>query len=88
MHEHKIYISTGKVNDVLIKGNEIFHKEKELLLEIGLRISPYIVVDDTGMRHLGENGYCTHIGNEWFAYFESSYSKSRINFLEILRGAY
>jgi len=33
----------------------------------------------------GKNGYCTHIGNEWFAWFESTKSKSRINFLELLR---
>jgi hypothetical protein len=31
--------------------------------------------------------FCTHIGNEWFAYFESTGSKSRPNFLEVLRGA-
>jgi hypothetical protein len=42
-------------------------------------------VDDTGARHRGRNGYCTHIGNELFASFESTDSKSRLNFLEILR---
>jgi len=42
-------------------------------------------VDDTGARHQGQNGYCTPIGNEWFAWFSSTESKSRINFLEVLR---
>ena len=37
-------------------------------------------------RHAGKNGFCTHIGNEFFAYFKSSRRKNRINFLEILRG--
>jgi hypothetical protein len=41
-------------------------------------------VDDTGARHEGKNGYCTHIGNEWFAWFKSTESKSRVNFLELL----
>ena len=45
-------------------------------------MSSQIHVDDTGARHNGRNGVCTHIGNEWFAYFESTESKSRINFLE------
>jgi hypothetical protein len=36
--------------------------------------------------HDGENGFCTHVGNDFFAFFESTDSKSRINFLEILRG--
>ncbi len=36
-------------------------------------------------RHRGHNGSCTHIGNELFASFASTESKSRLNFLEILR---
>ena len=48
-------------------------------------MSGYINVDDTGARHKGKTGYCTHIGNEQFAWFESTDSKSRINFLKLLR---
>jgi hypothetical protein len=48
-------------------------------------VSSYVQVDDTGARHQGQTGYCTHIGNDLFAYFESTDSKSRLNFLEILR---
>ena len=33
----------------------------------------------------GHNGYCTPVGNELFASFESTNGKSRLNFLEILR---
>jgi len=79
-------ISSGKINDILIKNKVSFHKEKELLLKTGLEISSYIVTDDTGARHAGQNGYCNHIGNDYFAYFTSTQSKSRINFLKILRG--
>ncbi len=56
------------------------------MLPAGLEVSPYVQVDDTGARHQGHNGYCTHIGNDLFAYFESTDSKSRLNFLEMLRG--
>jgi hypothetical protein len=42
-------------------------------------------VDDTGARHQGQTGSCLHIGNDRFAYFESTDSKSRLNFLSILR---
>ena len=55
-------------------------------MKTGLEISSYIVTDDTGARHAGQNGYCNHIGNDYFAYFTSTQSKSRINFLKILRG--
>ena len=55
---------------------------------VGLQVSGHIHVDDTGARHGGKNGYCTHIGNEWFAWFESTKSKSRVNFLELLRAGH
>jgi hypothetical protein len=55
---------------------------------VGLQVSRHIHVDDTGARHQGKNGYCTHIGNEWFAWFKSTDSKSRINFLQLLRAGH
>lgn len=81
-------ISSGQLNRLLIEHNDIFHHEKDQLLLAGLASSAYIHVDDTGARHRGNNGYCTHIGNEHFAFFESTASKSRINFLELLRTPY
>ena len=53
----------------------------------GLEVSSYIGVDDTGARHQGRNGYCTAIGNDLFACFTSTDSKSRLNFLEVLHGS-
>lgn len=79
-------ISTGQVNRIITEGKEVFHQEKAEILRVGLEVSPYVHTDDTGARHKGKNGYCTHVGNELFAYFESTGSKSRINFLEVLRG--
>ena len=79
-------ISTGQVNRIITEGQEVFHQEKAEILRVGLEVSRYMHVDDTGARHQGKNGYCTYVGNELFAYFESTGSKSRINFLEVLRG--
>jgi len=62
-----------------------FHIEKDDLLAKGLQSTGYITTDDTGARHKGKNGFVTHIGNEWFAWFKSSDNKSRINFLSLLR---
>jgi hypothetical protein len=81
-----IVISTGQINNILTEGKQIFHEEKAELLTAGLATARYIQVDDTGARHDGKNGYCTHIGNEFFAYFASTDSKSRLNFLQVLRG--
>ena len=49
-----------------------------------MAVSAYVQVDDTG-RGTRHNGACTQVGNEWFASFASTASKSRLNFLEILR---
>ena len=78
-------ISAGQVNRIVTEGHDRFHREKDEILRVGLEVSSHINVDDTGARHEGKNGYCTQIGNEFFAWFESTGSKSRINFLELLR---
>ena len=65
---------------------EIFHEEKAAVFEAGIAHSNHLNTDDTGARHNGKNGVCTHIGSPLFCYFESTFSKSRTNFLEILRG--
>lgn len=83
-----VKISSGTVNDILTEDKEDFHHEKEEILKTGLHLSDFVVVDDTGARHSGKNGYCTHIGNDVFAYYKSSQRKNRINFLEILRGTH
>jgi hypothetical protein len=80
-----VAISSGQLNRLLIHHHEQFHEEKAQVLQAGLEVSSHLNVDDTGARHQGKNGYCTHIGNEWFAWFSSTESKSRINFLELLR---
>ena len=86
LHELGIEISSGQLNRILIENKEAFHQEKDGLLTAGLEASEYVQTDDTGARHKGKNGYCTHIGNELFTWFKSTGSKSRINFLELLRG--
>lgn len=85
LHEMKIDISSGHLNNLLIEGKDGFHQEKDEILSEGLQVSSYINVDDTGARHKGKNGYCTYIGNELFSWFESTASKSRINFLKCMQ---
>lgn len=85
LHELGVQISSGQLSNILIENKDEFHEEKNLILSTGLSLSKHINVDDTGARHNGNNGYCTHIGNEYFAWFKSTSKKNRINFLEILR---
>jgi len=81
-------ISVGQINRLLTENLDEFHREKEEILRKGLEISKWVQTDDTGARHQGKTGYCTHIGNMLFAWFGSSATKSRINFLKILNNSF
>jgi Transposase IS66 family len=84
--DYGITISAGQLHCILTENKDHFHKEKAELLGAGLTTATYIGVDDTGARHQGKNGFTTAIGNDLFAYFETTDSKSRLNFLHILQG--
>ena len=88
LHQLGIDISAGELSRILTEGKDAFDREKDELLPTALAVSAYVQVDDTGARHQGHNGACTQIGNELFAFFASTDSKSRLNFLEILRRPY
>jgi len=88
LREWGVDISAGQLNNLLIEEKDHFHQEKDRILAAGLEVSACINVDDTGARHKGKNGYCTHIGNESFSWFESTGSKSRINFLKLMRAGH
>lgn len=86
IREWGVVISAGQLNRLLTEGHDGFHQEKAAIKAVGLAVSSYVQTDDTGARHQGKNGYCTYLGNEWFAWFASTGSKSRVNFLELLQG--
>jgi hypothetical protein len=80
-----IDISTGQIDRLLTEGHEQFHAEKDALLPAAREVSDYFQADDTGARHLGQNAYTTVIANPLFASFTTTMSKSRVNFLKLLR---
>jgi len=86
LHDYGCPISEGSLNNLLTENNELFHQEKDELLETGIACSRTLQVDDTGARHDGKNGVCTVIGNDLFTFFASTSGKSRINFLTLLQG--
>ena len=80
-----IDISTGQIDRLLTEGHEQFHDEKDALLPAAREVSRYFQADDTSARHLGKNAYTTVIANPLFASFTTTVSKSRVNFLKLLR---
>jgi len=83
-----VSISKRQLVRLLNENHEGFIAEAQDVLRAGLETSPWVTVDDTGARHAGKNGFCTQIGNEWFSWFRTRSSKSRLNFLDLLRAGH
>jgi hypothetical protein len=83
-----IFISKRQVVRLLIDAQDGFLTEARDVLRAGLSSATWITVDDTGARHKATNGFCTQIGNAHFTWFGTTASKSRLNFLELLRAGY
>jgi Transposase IS66 family len=77
-------ISAGQVNRLLTEGHEAFYQEKDSLLPAAREVSAYLQTDDTSAMHRGKAGHTLHIGNDLFASFFTTDTKSRVNFLKIL----
>ena len=80
-----VRISKGQIVTILTASKDVFHAEKDAILEAGLATARWVTVDDTAARHAGRDEYTTHIGNDRFAWFATRPSKSRLNFLDLLR---
>ena len=83
-----VVISKRQVVRLLTDGKQSFLDEARAVLRAGLTNAAWITVDDTGARHKAKNGFCTQIGNAQFAWFGTTGSKSRLNFLELLRAGH
>jgi len=83
-----VAISKRQLQRLLTDKQESFVAEAQDVLRAGLETSPFVSVDDTGARHAGKNGFCTQIGNDWFTWFGTRSSKSRLNFLDLLRAGH
>src|SRR4051795_12404778 len=83
-----VLISKRQVVRLLNEGQDAFLAEAREVLRAGLATAGWVSVDDTGARHRHRNGVCTQLGNGHFAAFATTGSKSRLNFLEVLRAGF
>ncbi len=83
-----VAISKRQVVRLLNEGQGAFLDEAREVLRAGLAAASWISVDDTGARHRHRNGACTQLGNDHFAAFATTGSRSRLNFLEVLRAGF
>lgn len=85
LRDFGVDISAGQINAILTEKKEYFHEEKETLLQQAISLKEELRTDDTGAFHLFKNASCNCINSDLFTYFTTTFSKNRINFLNILR---
>lgn len=83
-----VAISERQIQRLLTERQERFLLENRDVLRAGLESAAWISADDTGARHKAANGFCTQIGNDRFTWFGTRASKSRLNFLDLLRAGH
>jgi len=80
-----IQISSGEVSNLLIKGQDDFHAERDAVYAVGLRSSPWQHTDDTQTRVNGHNAHCHVVCNPVYTVYQTTPTKERLAVLDVLR---
>jgi hypothetical protein len=80
-----VQISSGHLSNLLIKGQEAFHAEKEEVCEAGLGSSPWQHIDQTSTRVDGQNQHCNIVCNPLYTIYTTTPQKDRLSVLDVLR---
>ena len=85
-----VSICKRQVMRLLIDRQDAFLAESRDVLRAGLQTATCRIYGGRtpAARHAGRNGFCTQIGNDDFTWFGTRASKSRLNFLDLLRAGH
>ncbi len=79
-----IEISKASISRLLIDNHDVFHQEKEAIIEAGLASTRYQGLDDTSARVNGQNYYTHILCNEFYTAYFTLPNKDRLTILTIL----
>ena len=79
-----VFISSGTVSNILVKGAQPFYSEYDSIFRAGLESSPWQCTDHTTSPVNGELHQCQIIGNPCYTTFATSPSKSRLSIVQVL----
>jgi hypothetical protein len=83
-----VEISKRQVVRLLTSRLDDLVAEDQGVLQAGLSTAPWVTVDDTAARHARQDAFTTQIGDARFTAFRTGASKSRQNFLSLLRAGH
>lgn len=87
LHHFDIQISAGQLSNMLIKGQDAFHAEKDAVYEAGLRSSPWQHIDETSARVNGQNQHCHIVCNPLYSAYFTTEKKDRLTVIDVLSNA-
>jgi hypothetical protein len=80
-----IFISEGEVANLLTRGVQAWHSEKEEVYRAGLSSSHWQHMDDTSTRVNGENRYCHIVTNPLYTAYFTRPRKDRLTIIAVLQ---
>ena len=80
-------ISEGQVSNLLTKGHQQWHTEKDEIYQAGLESSSWQHIDETSTRVNGQNHYCHVLGNPLYTAYFTRPRKDRLTIIEILQNS-
>jgi FtsZ-binding cell division protein ZapB len=81
----ELSISAGQLSNLLTKGQERWHTEKNEIYQAGLESSSWQHIDDTSTRVDGQNHHCHVLGNPLYTAYFTRPRKDRLTIIEILQ---
>ncbi len=81
-----IFISSGKISDIIHTETGRMHNEKTEIYEAGLHSTPWQHTDDTVLRVNGQNWYTHIVCNPFYTVYFTKPRKDRLTVLQILWG--
>lgn len=81
-----ISISAGAISNILIKGQDLFHQERQDILRAGLGSTTFQHLDSTATRMHGHNYQCHVLCNAFYTVYCTLPSKDRISLICALLG--
>ena len=79
-----IKIAKSTISRMITEDHDLFHQEKEDIINAGLKANTYQHIDDTGCRVNGKNNYTHILCNPYFTGFFTRPKKDRLTLLAIL----
>ncbi len=80
-----IFISSAYISNRWTKGYDIFHNEKDEIYKIGLSLTTFQQIDDTGARVKGENHYTQIVCSPFYTAYFTTERKDRLTVLDVFR---